>query len=868
MKLKAKNSAILIASLVALLSGCRSDSPDNTVTLSKLMVSPKSSSFGVSGVEVPVGYNQEFIATAQYSDNTTKDVTDLAVWLSSDQAKAMMDGAILKALEEGNTSVSAKLQGTASANALEVLVTSAVLNEIVISPPVNTVPNGINYSLEVVGNFSDGTGRLLDLEDGDFYSLDPSIADVTVDGQVVTVSPGSATIVIEKDGVTATASVTVTAAELVSINFDSSPTSAPLGLSAQLTATGEYTDETTEDLTSNVEWNSSNPAIASIDRDGLVTPKQAGQVEITATKDGVSTLMSFEVLDAQLASIEIDPSVESTPKGVTVQLTATGSYTDGEDYELTDGSWISSNDSAATVNNGLVTPVAIGSTTITVTKDGISASKEFDVTAAELVSIQLDPSVVSTPLNQTVQMVAMGEFTDGENIELREVSWTSSDINIASTDQQGLVTPVALGSTTINATKDGVTSSASFEVVVVDEVSVGELTFHRPFTLDETNARDIVADSNYTTNGMTISLFNYFSADALCEKATIGGHSDWRLPTISELNSLYSTTVEQGVSKAYGWPTGYDYRSATVNDDGIRSEMIHLHNGANGNGGLGFPTNVSCVRSDKINTVKVGELTFYRPLSLGEANARGFTPDATTTETGVNGPNGMVVSQFTWSNADALCENVEMGGYADWRLPTRDELSGLYDTTADSDGAYNTYGWPTLRNAWSSTLDGAGKHFVVNLAGGYKGGANDSTEWYVSCVRGGMQNTVNVGELTFHRPLSESEAVAKGFIPDSTHTETGTGMVVSLFNWNNADALCENIETGGHADWRLPSLQELDSLYYSAIQGVAENYGWAVSKDYWSGSYCGQEECGTNNLKYQKWDIQSVNANLYVSCVR
>ena len=32
-----------------------------------------------------------------------------------------------------------------------------------------------------------------------------------------------------------------------------------------------------------------------------------------------------------------------------------------------------------------------------------------------------------------------------------------------------------------------------------------------------------------------------------------------------------------------------------------------------------------------------------------------------------------------WANAKSYCENYRGGGYTDWRLPTQDELAGLYD---------------------------------------------------------------------------------------------------------------------------------------------------------------------------------------------
>ena len=36
-------------------------------------------------------------------------------------------------------------------------------------------------------------------------------------------------------------------------------------------------------------------------------------------------------------------------------------------------------------------------------------------------------------------------------------------------------------------------------------------------------------------------------------------------------------------------------------------------------------------------------------------------------------------SNINWSNAQRYCENYRVGGYTDWRMPTQDELAGLYD---------------------------------------------------------------------------------------------------------------------------------------------------------------------------------------------
>ncbi len=38
-------------------------------------------------------------------------------------------------------------------------------------------------------------------------------------------------------------------------------------------------------------------------------------------------------------------------------------------------------------------------------------------------------------------------------------------------------------------------------------------------------------------------------------------------------------------------------------------------------------------------------------------------------------------SNISWQDAKSYCENYRGGGYTDWRMPTQDELAGLYDET-------------------------------------------------------------------------------------------------------------------------------------------------------------------------------------------
>jgi hypothetical protein len=70
-------------------------------------------------------------------------------------------------------------------------------------------------------------------------------------------------------------------------------------------------------------------------------------------------------------------------------------------------------------------------------------------------------------------------------------------------------------------------------------------------------------------------------------------------------------------------------------------------------------------------------------------------------------------SDFDWWNAKSYCENYRGGGYTDWRMPTQDELAGLYDAakTYTTAGGFDVHLTELIHLSsfghWSSEARGA-----------------------------------------------------------------------------------------------------------------------------------------------------------------
>ena len=166
-------------------------------------------------------------------------------------------------------------------------------------------------------------------------------------------------------------------ASLVSIAVTPSGPSIPKGLTQQFTATGTYSDESTQNLSSTATWNSATPAVATISATGLATGVAAGTSSITASFGGITSNSALlSVTPPTLVSIAVTPASASVGVGLTQQFTATGTYTDGSTQNLSStATWNSATPAVATISTtGLATGVANGTSSITATSGGITSN--------------------------------------------------------------------------------------------------------------------------------------------------------------------------------------------------------------------------------------------------------------------------------------------------------------------------------------------------------------------------------------------------------------------------------------------------------------------------------------------------------------
>jgi uncharacterized protein YjdB len=351
---------------------------------------------------------------------------------------------------------------------------TAKLTQITIAPSNPTITKGASQQLAATGSFDDGTQRALGAS-VTWQTSQSTVATVNTQGSITGVGEGVAQVSAAYQGVTGSTSVTVGPPGLLSITVTPNQSSLPVGESEQLTATGNLSDGTTQNLTQSATWSSSAPGVAPITAGGLATGVTTGTSSISATMSSITGSTALTVTAPVLVSIAVTPASASVAAGQTTQFTATGTFTDNTKRDVTNSvTWTSSSPSIATISSiGVATGKTSGSATVTATIGSISGSAALTVSPAVVVSISVSPAFSSLPLGESAQFSAMATYSDGTKGDVTSsANWSSSAAGIAPIDANGLAKGLALGTTTITASVSSINGSAALTVTSAQVVAI------------------------------------------------------------------------------------------------------------------------------------------------------------------------------------------------------------------------------------------------------------------------------------------------------------------------------------------------------------------------------------------------------------
>ncbi|MGF1469932.1 MAG: Ig-like domain-containing protein [Sandaracinaceae bacterium] len=418
------------------------------------------------------GGTLSFVATAVYSDGSTEDITDLAEWSTEDPAVATVSAGLVEGVAPGVTVVRAAFaERTASA---QVEVLDATIVGLSVLPPVATTGVGGIARFTAEAELSDG--RRLDVTESATWSADPvSVASIVGPGEVEGVAGGEATVAASFDGREATATLGVTAADLSRIEVTPLDPTVGVGVDLAFQATGIFEDGTRADLTPTVLWVATNPAVLAVDEDGRGRTQSPGTSIVRARLGDVEGTSTVTVTAATLLGIVVDPASVTLGPGERTALSATGTYSDGSQADVSASVlWTSDDAAVVTVSNapgreGELTGLSAGTTTVRASIGDVEGSASVRVTDAGLVGLEVDPTDVVLPVGGSADLSATGTFSDGSSRDVTaEVVWTSDAASVARVASAGptagRVTALAEGVATVTASLAGVSATATVEV--------------------------------------------------------------------------------------------------------------------------------------------------------------------------------------------------------------------------------------------------------------------------------------------------------------------------------------------------------------------------------------------------------------------
>ena len=232
------------------------------------------------------------------------------------------------------------------------------------------------------------------------------------------------------------------------------------GQTQWFTVSGTFSNGRMEDPMPRATWTIEDPAVATIDAEGIVTGVEAGTTMIQATRDGVQSAPATltvqprpPVITSPLKAGDTIVAGTASPTAK-VQILKNGVSLGIELMADAQGHWQA---------NGLPPLNENDQVTGTQLVNGIQSASSISVAVAPavLTKIDIQPAPMTiVDLGQSQRFTATGTFSDGRIEDpLPGVMWLIENSNVASIDAEGVATGIEAGTTIIQSTREGIQSS-------------------------------------------------------------------------------------------------------------------------------------------------------------------------------------------------------------------------------------------------------------------------------------------------------------------------------------------------------------------------------------------------------------------------
>ena len=332
------------------------------------------------------------------------------------------------------------------------------LNALMLSAAALELEVGQVGSLTVAPNAGATLGEV------SWSSSDGTVAAVSGAGANATVSAvaaGSATITVSCGGISASCAVTVREKQQAATGAVISGGDA---VYCGETLTFALAVEPQGAAVLGVNWSVSDASVATIDGGGVLTPVKPGSVSVQA----VVTTLDGQSVTSNAISVTVwrhTTGIALSETGLTLDLDQTAALKATlTPADATDAvEWRSSDENVARVDaNGSVTAVGVGEATITVSSNGHSAACQVRVERFPRAIELYSRTMTLAPGEQgAIRLSVLPADTTKP-----QLTWTTSDANVATVNGDGVVTGVNVGECAITATTvNGVSAVCSVRIV-------------------------------------------------------------------------------------------------------------------------------------------------------------------------------------------------------------------------------------------------------------------------------------------------------------------------------------------------------------------------------------------------------------------
>ncbi len=414
---------------------------------------------------LPIGETAKINATVTPSNADDKTI----IWTSSGPNVVGVDSnGVITAYKTGKVTITATTRDTKKTDKITINAYKPVDSINFNKDSYTMYKNGL-VKLAYTITPSDATNQKVS-----YMSSNSNVATVDLNGNVTALNKGTATITITTEDGNKTSSTNITVEEhdipVQSVSFDKEETIITLGKTETLRPIFDPLDSSNKEMT----WTSSNSGVASVSTGGVIVARKVGRATITGTStdSGVS---------ARIVAIVVDPSVSVTGltldktsvivnEGSTSKVTATITPDNADNKTVL---WTSSNDDICMVSSdGLIKGIKQGECEVLArAADNTNYKETVNVTVIkeEILVTRIDIEENSITLDNGEQANIVTNIVPA-NASNKTLTWTSSNSNVASVDQDGVVHAISPGNATITVeSSNGVTNAITVTVNEIEE---------------------------------------------------------------------------------------------------------------------------------------------------------------------------------------------------------------------------------------------------------------------------------------------------------------------------------------------------------------------------------------------------------------